>query len=49
MDKLQEVVERGVENIISSKEALKKALQSDKKLNIYLGIDPTATLPESDN
>lgn len=34
---------RGVENIIPNKEALEKALYSGKVLNVYLGIDPTAT------
>lgn len=34
---------RGVENIIPSRELLSKELASDKKLNVYLGIDPTAT------
>ncbi|MFH0749847.1 MAG: tyrosine--tRNA ligase [Candidatus Gottesmanbacteria bacterium] len=43
MDKIEEIVTRGVENIIPNKDALKKMLQSGKKLNVYLGIDPTAT------
>lgn len=43
MDKIEELLTRGVANIIPGSEALKKALQSGKKLNIYLGIDPTAT------
>lgn len=34
---------RGVENIIPSAQKLETLLNSDKKLNIYLGIDPTAT------
>lgn len=34
---------RGVENIIPNEEALEKALYSGKVLNVYLGIDPTAT------
>lgn len=34
---------RGVENIIPNKEKLRALLESGKKLNIYLGIDPTAT------
>lgn len=45
--KKQELIEsfltRGVENIIPSREDLEKLLGSDKKLNVYLGIDPTAT------
>lgn len=43
MDPIEELLSRGVANIIPGKEPLHKALQSDKKLNIYLGIDPTAT------
>jgi len=43
MDNIEEIVTRGVENIIPNKETLKKMLQSGKKLNVYLGIDPTAT------
>lgn len=43
MDKIQEILNRGVANIIPNKAELEKILRSDKKLNIYLGIDPTAT------
>lgn len=43
MDIIDELVTRGVENIIPSKEKLRDVLASGKKLNIYLGIDPTAT------
>lgn len=43
MDKIEELLERGVANIIPGREALEKALRSEKKLNVYLGIDPTAT------
>src|SRR5713101_6548432 len=43
MDKIEELLSRGIANIISNKEELKKRLNSGKKLNIYLGIDPTAT------
>ncbi|MFI5205563.1 MAG: tyrosine--tRNA ligase, partial [Candidatus Paceibacterales bacterium] len=43
MDKIDELLTRGVANVIPGKEELKKALESGKKLNIYLGIDPTAT------
>lgn len=38
-----EALTRGVTNIIPSKELLKKLFKSGKKLNVYLGIDPTAT------
>jgi len=40
---IDEVLTREVVNIIPDKEELKKLLLSDKKLNVYLGIDPTAT------
>lgn len=40
---IEELLTRGVANIIPSKEELKKLLTSGKKLNVYLGIDPTAT------
>lgn len=43
MDNLDEILSRGVANIIPSKEKLKELLESGKKLNIYFGIDPTAT------
>ncbi len=43
MDTIEELLTRGVENIIPGKEALRKLLESGKKLNVYLGIDPTAT------
>lgn len=43
MDKIEELLTRGVANIISSKKALKKLLESGRKLNIYFGIDPTTT------
>lgn len=43
MDKIEEVLTRGVANIIPSKKELEKKLKSGKKLNIYLGIDPTST------
>jgi tyrosyl-tRNA synthetase len=43
MDAIEELITRGVENIIPNKEKLRELLASGKKLNIYLGIDPTAT------
>lgn len=43
MDKISEIITRGVANIIPNKETLEKTLRSEKKLNVYLGIDPTAT------
>ena len=42
MDKIDDVLTRGVANVIPNKESLEKILRSGKKLNIYLGIDPTA-------
>jgi tyrosyl-tRNA synthetase len=43
MDKIEELLTRGVANIIPGKAELKKLLKSGKKFNVYLGIDPTAT------
>lgn len=43
MDSIEELLTRGVENIIPGKEKLRELLESGKKLNIFLGIDPTAT------
>jgi tyrosyl-tRNA synthetase len=43
MDQIEELLTRGVENIIPSREKLRELLATGKKLNIYLGIDPTAT------
>ena len=42
MNNIDELLTRGTANIIPNAQALEKAL-SEKKLNIYLGIDPTAT------
>lgn len=39
----EEALERGVANIIPGKKELFGKLTSGKKLNIYLGIDPTST------
>ncbi len=38
-----DILTRGVENIIPSRAKLESLLNSGKKLNIYIGIDPTAT------
>lgn len=43
MTHILDFLTRGVANIIPSQKALEDVLNSDKKLNIYLGIDPTAT------
>jgi len=42
MNELQELLTRGVANIIPNREELEKKLLLGEKLNIYLGIDPTA-------
>lgn len=39
---IPDILTRGVANIIPSKEQLKTLLEGDRKLNIYMGIDPTA-------
>ncbi|PIR96432.1 MAG: tyrosine--tRNA ligase [Candidatus Doudnabacteria bacterium CG10_big_fil_rev_8_21_14_0_10_42_18] len=41
MDKIEELLTRGVEDVID-KEHLSKALRSKKKLRVKLGIDPTS-------
>lgn len=43
MNKIEEVITRRVTNIIPNKKQLEDKLKSGKKLNIYLGVDPTAT------
>jgi len=43
MHDIDELLTRGVANIIPGKDELKKVLELGKKLNIYLGIDPTST------
>jgi len=43
MNDIDELLTRGVANIISGIDELKKLLESGKKLNVYLGIDPTST------
>ncbi len=43
MTDLDELLTRGVANIIPGIDELKKLLESGKKLNVYLGIDPTST------
>jgi len=42
MSELQELLTRGVANIIPNKTLLEKKLSTGDKINIYLGIDPTA-------
>lgn len=43
MKQIEEILTRGVANIIPNKNVLSGKLMSGKKLNIYLGIDPTST------
>jgi len=43
MEKIDEILNRGTANVIPSKKLLEKELKSGRKLNIYLGIDPTFT------
>lgn len=40
--KINEFLTRGVDQIFPSQRALKQVLQSGKRLNAYMGIDPTA-------
>lgn len=42
-EKIFEILNRGVVNVIPGKEELEKLLKSGKKLNVYNGIDPTST------
>jgi len=39
---MDELLNRGVDRVIPSTKELEKVLKSKKKLNVYLGIDPTA-------
>lgn len=43
MDPIEELLTRGVANIVPGKKELEEKLQTGEKLNIYLGIDPTST------
>ncbi len=43
MDKIDEILTRGVTNIIPNKQKLVELLKSKKKINVYFGVDPTAT------
>lgn len=40
---MDDILSRGVANVIPNKTELEKLLNSGKKLNVYFGIDPTAT------
>lgn len=41
VDKIEEVLTRGVEKIYPSKEALEKVLRSGRKIRLYQGFDPS--------
>ena len=41
MDKIKQVLEKGVEKIYPSKEALERKLKSGKRIRLYCGYDPT--------
>ncbi|MCJ7793114.1 MAG: tyrosine--tRNA ligase, partial [Candidatus Marinimicrobia bacterium] len=41
MDKIKEVLTRGVEAIYPAKEAFEKRLRSSKKIKLYQGFDPS--------
>ncbi len=43
MDKIDELLTRGVDKIFPNKEELEKVLRSGKKLRLYQGFDPTGT------
>ncbi len=43
MDKIEELLTRGVDKIYPSKDELEKILRSGKKLKLYQGFDPTGT------
>lgn len=42
-EKINDLVNRGIVNVIPDKEKLVERLNVGEKLNVYLGIDPTAT------
>lgn len=43
IDKIDELLNRGVDKIYPSRESLEKVLRSGKKLRLYQGFDPTST------
>lgn len=43
MDKIDELLTRGVDKVYPSKAALEKVLRGGKKIRLYTGIDPTGT------
>ncbi len=43
MDKIEELLTRGVDKIYPSRDELEEVLRSGKKLKLYQGFDPTAT------
>lgn len=43
MNNLEEILTKGITNTIPNRDILLEVLKSGKKLNIYYGVDPTAT------
>ncbi len=43
-DRLNEVLTRGVAEVLPSKDSLVKLIKTKKKIRVYLGIDPTGSL-----
>src|SRR5579872_5959957 len=43
MDKIEELLTRGIDTVYPTKEELEKVLRSGKRLKIYQGFDPTGT------
>src|SRR3990167_11339070 len=43
MDKIEELLTRGVDKIYPNRESLDKMLRAGKKLRLYQGFDPTGT------
>ena len=44
MDKIEELLSRGIDQVIPSKKELQKVLESGKKLRVYQGFDPTSPM-----
>ena len=44
MDKIEELLSRGVDQVIPSKQELEKVLRTGKKLRVYQGFDPSSPL-----
>ena len=44
MDKIEELLNRGVDQVIPSKQKLRNVLRTSKKLRVYQGFDPSSPL-----